>query len=77
MAFKFGTSQIGKAPPPFWNRLSKALKFLLASLITTFSATDLYPALTVKKITLFLGIGIILVGFFDMLIGDADPQQPE
>ena len=66
------TLDMGSSAPLWWKRLSRAIRFILASLIVSFSSTDLYDDHTSKKIVFFMGLGIILMSGLDIAFGSKE-----
>ena len=65
-------------PPKWWQNLSRALRFLAATLMITFSSTDMYSPDTCKRITFWLGIGVVILQACDILFGTAEVKpEPE
>lgn len=54
--------------PFWWTNLSRALRFLLASLILNFSTSNMYSQDQTMKIIFWFGIGLLLIQTSDIFL---------
>lgn len=63
------TLNVNTRAPQWWRNISRAARFILGSLIATFSTTDLYEPDISKRIVFWLGVGIIIFTGLDIALG--------
>ena len=71
------TFDVKTEAPAWWKRISRSLRFILASLIVTFSTTDMYSPDASKHIVFWLGIGVIVVTGLDIAIGTKQLEEED
>lgn len=55
--------------PYWWQNLSRALRFMLATLVLVFSTSSIYPQSTNMKIIFWFGIIMVLIQTVDIFLG--------
>lgn len=63
------TVNLKSRTPDWYDNISKAVRFIILSLILTFSTTDLYTPEQSKHIVFWLGVSSIVIQGLDIALG--------